>query len=105
MSPAQVANKVHNFVYSVNKGLSYIKRKLKFPKPLTTYTARHTFARMFLRNGGTIAELQILLGHKYINTTQEYCKDWLGREQKSELMQRVKNVGKLVKVMFHAEPM
>ena len=33
---------------------------------------RHTFSKMFIKNGGTIHELKQILGHKNIKTTENY---------------------------------
>ena len=86
----QIKNRIHDFTADVNAGLKLAETKLKLTFKLRTYTARHTFARDWLRGGGTLEELQVLFGHKYISTTQEYCEDWLDMDQKIQTMKRVK---------------
>lgn len=41
---------------------------------LTPLILRHSFATLFLANGGSITDLQVILGHKSITTTQKYAK-------------------------------
>ena len=38
------------------------------------HTARHTFATMWLRNGGKTRTLQMIMGHKDLKTTEEYLQ-------------------------------
>jgi len=57
-----------------NEHLHEIERKAKLSEPLTTHVARHTFATLFLENGGSLEVLQSLLGHSNIYTTGIYGK-------------------------------
>lgn len=43
---------------------------------VSAHTFRHTFARMFLENGGEIYKLSRLLGHSSVEVTEEYLKDF-----------------------------
>lgn len=47
-----------------------LKRKLRF------HDLRHTFAKNFLQGGGTLGELQIILGHSSYATTEKYYKQY-----------------------------
>lgn len=38
----------------------------------TYYSLRHTFGTEFIRNGGNVKDLQLLMGHKDISTTMMY---------------------------------
>lgn len=42
-------------------------------RKITPHTLRHSFATDFLRNGGDIRYLQVLLGHSSVNTTMRYA--------------------------------
>ena len=58
-------------------GLDEIFRKLKneldIPKSrLSPHTFRHSFAKFFLMNGGSLILLQQMLGHEDIATTRIY---------------------------------
>ncbi len=43
------------------------------------HTFRHTFARMFLENGGDVYKLSLLLGHSSVVVTENYLKDFESR--------------------------
>ena len=45
---------------------------LKIHKKVTFHVARHTFATSFLRAGGQVEKLQLLLGHSDISQTMIY---------------------------------
>lgn len=46
-----------------------VRQKITFRRKFDSYTFRHTFAYHFLRKGGTITQLQALLGHRSIDMT------------------------------------
>lgn len=72
LSPKQIRWKVLDFIESINKALKKVSEDLKLPFTVTTYTARHTFATMCLRNGCTVDQIQEFLGHSDPKTTQVY---------------------------------
>ncbi|MBX9886709.1 MAG: site-specific integrase [Flavobacteriaceae bacterium] len=56
----------------LNDELKKIMAILKIQKKVTFHVARHTFATSFLRAGGQVEKLQILLGHSDISQTMIY---------------------------------
>lgn len=56
----------------VNRELKVIMRNLDLKKKLTYHVSRHTFATSFLRAGGKVEKLQLLLGHSSIKQTMVY---------------------------------
>lgn len=56
----------------VNVHLRNLAKQLGLNHSMSMHTARHTFATMWLRNGGNLKYLQKLLGHCSISTTQRY---------------------------------
>ncbi|GHO75257.1 hypothetical protein KSD_30280 [Ktedonobacter sp. SOSP1-85] len=46
---------------------------------MSSHTFRHTFARMFLENGGDVYKLSVLLGHSSVVVTENYLKDFESR--------------------------
>jgi integrase/recombinase XerD len=69
----QIKWRVKHFTMDVNAGLLEIEKILKLDIHLTTYTARHTFANIILRKGGTKEFIKDALGHAIQATTDEYC--------------------------------
>ena len=49
-----------------------LKKKLGIKEGITPHKWRHTFATKFLRSGGNIETLRIILGHSNLKTTQIY---------------------------------
>lgn len=56
----------------INKFLKEIATLCGIRKNISFHVARHTFATNFLRKGGKVEELQILLAHSKIETTMIY---------------------------------
>lgn len=56
---------VESFIYK-------IKLKLKLEENITPHKWRHTFATDFIRKGGDLETLRLLLGHSNLKTTQKY---------------------------------
>lgn len=56
----------------INDELKKIMAILKIQKKVTFHVARHTFATSFLRAGGQVEKLQLLLGHSDIKQTMIY---------------------------------
>lgn len=57
---------------TINKHLRILAQQFNIPKALSMHVARHTFATHYLKAGGTIYNLQKLLGHRKIETTMIY---------------------------------
>jgi len=57
----------------INRELKVIMRNLGIKKKVTFHVSRHTFATSFLRAGGKIEKLQLLMGHSKITQTRIYC--------------------------------
>ena len=52
--------------------LQAIKRQINYKGKLSPHVLRHTFAIMYLENGGDAFSLQQALGHAHVSTTQNY---------------------------------
>lgn len=72
LTPNQIKNRVKDFTGKINAGLSIAQKKLELDIPLTTYTARHTFASIALEKGASLEFIQIALGHASMETTKVY---------------------------------
>jgi integrase len=56
----------------VNREIKKIARQLGIKKKISFHVARHTFATNFLRMGGNLVKLQMILGHSNIRETMIY---------------------------------
>lgn len=63
---------VHITPEYINREIKQIASFLKIRKHLVCHVARHTFATNYLRVGGKVEDLQVLLGHADIKTTMIY---------------------------------
>lgn len=53
--------------------VSRLARLAKIPRHVKTHTLRHSFATALLERGATIRQVQELLGHSSVATTEIYC--------------------------------
>jgi integrase/recombinase XerD len=66
-----------------------LKKTLHIQKSLSPHKWRHTFATNFLRKGGSLESLRLILGHAHLNTTQKYLhlsKEHLASEYRKIMM-------------------
>ena len=56
----------------LNRELKSIANFCGIKTNISMHVGRHTFATNFLRKGGSVQELQVLLGHSSIETTMQY---------------------------------
>lgn len=61
------------------------------PRKLKTHLARHTFGDIMLANGAPLEDVQKMLGHKSIRTTQRYA-----RVRKERISENVKKVASII---------
>lgn len=64
--------KIQQAVKQINKYMKRIGDALEITKPITTYTARHSFATVLKRSGASIEFISESLGHKNVQTTENY---------------------------------
>lgn len=57
---------------SVESFIYRLKKKLHIKDNITPHKWRHTFATTFIKNGGDLETLRLLLGHSNLKTTQKY---------------------------------
>lgn len=79
VTPEEWDNKVFHTVEGNHMTIDRWEKRLqgyseKIGYKITPYQLRHTFAIMFLRNGGNVFALQYEMGHEDISTTKRYLK-------------------------------
>jgi integrase len=67
-----VVRRHHLHEDTLGKALKAAARKAGISKRISAHTLRHSFATALLTNGATITEVQELLGHSSVETTQVY---------------------------------
>lgn len=72
LTPGQQRERIKDLIWRINKALKVIATELKFDKPLTTYTARHSFSTVLKRSGASIEFISESLGHSSVQTTAHY---------------------------------
>ena len=71
--------KVTSWTHAFKK---HVRRKA-LDDTITSYDLRHTFAIMFLRNGGNLFALKTIMGHQELKMTERYAR-FIGRDVKLE---------------------
>lgn len=72
------------FVTFINDGMERIKKVCNISASCTTYSARHTFGTVAMRNGASMRLIQEAYGHQSFSTTENYLGDW-EREEKRKV--------------------
>jgi integrase/recombinase XerD len=72
LSSSQQRERVKDLIWRTNKALKTIATELEFDKPLTTYTARHSYSTVMKRSGASIEFISESLGHSSVKTTAYY---------------------------------
>lgn len=58
--------------FAIKQAFQKIKRNNNLDDSVTFHTLRHSFACEYIKSGGDIWELRVLLGHSSINSTMVY---------------------------------
>jgi len=67
-------------IFGIEQMLEEVAKRAKITGVrVSPHTFRHTFARMFLENGGDVYKLSLLLGHSSVVVTENYLKDFYSR--------------------------
>jgi integrase len=72
VTPKRERDLVQNLTRLINKYIGRIASELGIDKPVTTYTARHSFSTVLKRSGAPIEFISESLGHHDLRTTENY---------------------------------
>ena len=72
MNEYEKAKVKHQFIKTINKYMKRIGIEIGYDKPLTTYSARHSYATILKRSGAPLSFISEALGHKSLLTTESY---------------------------------
>jgi integrase len=72
MTEDEKAKVKHQFIKTINKYMKRIGTEIGYDKPLTTYSARHSYATILKRSGAPLSFISEALGHKSLLTTESY---------------------------------
>jgi len=72
MSAVRQREVIQNVTHNVNKHLKKIAATAKIDKPITTYSARHSFATILKNSGVNPQFIGEALGHSNLKTTENY---------------------------------
>src|SRR5690606_35157153 len=72
VTPVKEREMVKDITKLVNKYMKRIGVRLGISKPVTTYTARHSFSTVLKRSGVSIEFISESLGHSSLQTTENY---------------------------------
>ena len=68
----RIVRRHHLHEDTLGKALKTARRRIGLSKRVTAHTLRHSFATNLLANGASITQVQELLGHNSVETTQVY---------------------------------
>jgi len=83
ITPAEETRIVKKFTSSLNKRLSVIGKKCGIG-PISTYTARHSFATILKRAGTSISFISEALGHSNLSVTENYLASFESEERRKQ---------------------
>ena len=72
--PSWFGRDKHISIGSLQRACQEARYESGIPKTITVHTLRHSFATHLLEYGNDIRVIQVLLGHKRINTTAHYTR-------------------------------
>ncbi|MFZ4521479.1 MAG: tyrosine-type recombinase/integrase [Bacteroidales bacterium] len=81
MSPEDEYKEIQQAVQTINYNMVKVCDAIKIDK-VTTYTARHSFATVLKRSGASIEFISESLGHKNMQTTQNYLANFEDDEKR-----------------------
>jgi len=82
IKPEEEYRRIQDVTKRINIHLKDIVEDLEITQKVTTYTARHSFATVLKRSGASTEFISESLGHKNLQTTENYLADFEIEEKK-----------------------
>lgn len=71
-TPERQRQLIQQLTHTINDNMKSIAEELDIKKPVTTYSARHSFATVLKRSGASMEVISEMLGHSNLKTTRLY---------------------------------
>jgi site-specific recombinase XerD len=82
ITPERELALVRQAIKTINKYIDRTAREAGITQPVTTYTARHSFATVLKRSGAPVEFISESLGHSDLKTTENYLAAFEGSVKK-----------------------
>ncbi|MGD9929565.1 MAG: tyrosine-type recombinase/integrase [Mangrovibacterium sp.] len=83
LTPTQQQAKIKQLTKQVNKYMKKLREKLAISSPISTYTARHSYATVLKRSGVNTTYISETLGHSSLKTTESYLDSFEDETRKA----------------------
>lgn len=92
MTPEGQNKRVRQIVKQTNKYIKRVAEEVGIKTPVSTYTARHSFATVLRNSGTNVAFISEMLGHTNVKTTESYLAS-IGDDTRKKIAEHLTDFG------------